>query len=126
MYVYTFVGNTCRYIVVRSGCVKWRTAVVCYSWRSEFRNCRIWIRKQFGQNFYCPNGHTLTFKGPTEFERQKRKLQDEIAEKDRKENMILFFREQSVDLRKKIATEEQRSRAYKGHMNRLKKMVKSK
>jgi len=82
--------------------------ITCCECGMEFWVPQTWKdkRRQDHEHFYCPNGHSLVFKGLSESERLKRALAQTRAELDREIN-----RRESAN---------NRARTLKGHVTRLK------
>lgn len=59
--------------------------------------------------FYCPNGHSLHYTGPSDAEKLRRKLENE--------------REETRIARADAEVERNRARAFKGHATRLRNRV---
>lgn len=70
-------------------------------------------RRQDGQLFYCPNGHTLTF-GETETDRLKRELNTARGD-------LAWNRERVASLAAERDRAENSLRTTKGHLTRLRK-----
>ena len=91
--------------------------IYCYKCRIPFAVPaairRRWVED--GDSFYCPNGHSQYYT-ESDVQRLEKQLERERRRREFAEHGERRFREQSE-------AAERRSRAYKGHLTRIKKRV---
>lgn len=73
-------------------------------------------RREDGEGFHCPSGHSNTYAGKTEVDRLKRELESERKLKE-------WAQQDATKARERATHQERRANTFKGHLTRTKNRI---